>query len=323
MSDLFSIVIPVYNSRQYMESTIDDVINQSYTNIEVILIDDGSTDGSSEICDQYAATDIRFKVVHNQNAGPSNAKNCGIKLATGKYITFVDADDSIEPDYIASMAVAFTDNVNLVITDFDNWNFDGDGKVSRHNDYLNVSKLSGKDVIKDYCLLNSRVFANCCKAFRLDIIKRHKVTFPEDCIMAEDQIFNDQYYQVMGGEYRYIPKCLYHYMHRNPSSLSSSPSIKAFNSDAKCLKLKREFFTKVNMIGGDEFLSKYAIGLIRKYYFTVPSHEFAKFGEGLGETTPGVNWGNKLTLWALKQGITFPILVKKYLKLLAKSVVVH
>ena len=97
-TDLISVIIPVYNVEQYLNRCVDSVINQTYKNLEIILIDDGSTDNSGKICDEYALKDNRIKIVHKQNAGVSSARNEGLKIAKGDYVGFVDSDDYIEKD---------------------------------------------------------------------------------------------------------------------------------------------------------------------------------------------------------------------------------
>ena len=97
--ELISVIIPVYNVKPYIRQCLDSVIRQSYKNLEIILVDDGSTDGSGEICNQYAEKDSRIRVIHQSNRGLSEARNAGLELATGKYIMFVDSDDWVEPDF--------------------------------------------------------------------------------------------------------------------------------------------------------------------------------------------------------------------------------
>ena len=104
MNETISIIIPVYNVEKYLNKCLNSVIEQTYKNIEVILIDDGSTDNSGKICDEYAKNDIRIKIIHQQNGGVSTARNNGLEHATGKYITFVDSDDYIEKEMIETMA---------------------------------------------------------------------------------------------------------------------------------------------------------------------------------------------------------------------------
>ena len=92
-----SVVIPIYNVEKYIERCIDSVLNQTYMNLEIILVDDGSPDRCGEICDNYAQIDKRIRVIHKENGGLSSARNAGLRIATGDYISFVDSDDWIEP----------------------------------------------------------------------------------------------------------------------------------------------------------------------------------------------------------------------------------
>lgn len=91
-----SVIVPIYNVEQYLSQCLDSIINQTYTNLEIILINDGSTDNSEKICNQYKLLDPRIIVIHKTNGGLSDARNTGIKIATGDYISFVDADDFID-----------------------------------------------------------------------------------------------------------------------------------------------------------------------------------------------------------------------------------
>lgn len=101
--ELISVIIPVYNVEKYLSECLDSVINQTYKNIEIILIDDGSKDSSGKICDEYAQKDTRFKVIHKENGGVSAARNTGLDVAQGAYITFVDADDFVERDFVENL----------------------------------------------------------------------------------------------------------------------------------------------------------------------------------------------------------------------------
>ena len=98
MNDLISIIVPVYNVEQYLEVCVQSIREQSYKNIEIILVDDGSTDRSKEICDELAQLDTRIKVLHKENGGLSSARNAGVDLATGKWVGFVDSDDLVHHD---------------------------------------------------------------------------------------------------------------------------------------------------------------------------------------------------------------------------------
>lgn len=95
-----SVIVPVYNVRPYLKRCIDSIIAQTYSNLEILLVDDGSTDGSGELCDAYARQDARVQVIHKKNGGLSDARNCGIEHAKGRYFCFVDSDDGIAPQMI-------------------------------------------------------------------------------------------------------------------------------------------------------------------------------------------------------------------------------
>ena len=103
MEDLISVIVPVYKAENYLNECIDSIINQSYNNLEIILIDDGSPDSSGKICDKYAKKDNRIKVIHKENGGVSSARNEGLKIFKGKYFTFVDSDDKIDIYYLEIM----------------------------------------------------------------------------------------------------------------------------------------------------------------------------------------------------------------------------
>jgi len=116
---LVSIIIPVYNSERHLSSCLESAIGQSYENIEIILINDGSTDNSGMMCDEYANKDKRIKVIHKKNSGPSSARNAGIESARGEFIFFLDADDYIEKDAINLLVENYRQTkADVVIGDF-------------------------------------------------------------------------------------------------------------------------------------------------------------------------------------------------------------
>ncbi len=102
-NDLISIIIPAYNIEKYIERCINSILNQTYKNLEIIIIDDGSKDKTSKICDIIAKSEKRIHVYHNKNHGVSYSRNYGIKKATGEYIAFIDGDDTIEKTYIEEL----------------------------------------------------------------------------------------------------------------------------------------------------------------------------------------------------------------------------
>lgn len=128
---MVSIIIPVYNSSQYLERCVDSLLRQSEIDIEIILVNDGSIDGSKAICDRYSMSDKRIIVIHQENAGASVARNNGLAVAKGEYITFVDSDDYVDADYIRSMAdVMKNTDCDLVITGRTQIKLDGSSNVT-------------------------------------------------------------------------------------------------------------------------------------------------------------------------------------------------
>jgi len=110
MKDKISVIIPVYNVAAYLPACLDSVLSQDHRNLEVILIDDGSTDDSGTICDRYASDDHRITVIHQKNAGAAAAKNAGLRIATGEYLSFVDSDDYLEPNVYGYMLSALRES---------------------------------------------------------------------------------------------------------------------------------------------------------------------------------------------------------------------
>lgn len=140
-----SVIIPVYNSEKYLARCVESVINQTYQDWEMLLIDDGSTDKSGKMCDQYASSDVRIKTVHQKNARIGAARNRGLDMASGDYITFIDSDDFIEPDtYETAIMLAKKYDADLVQWDCEYF-YDND----RNADDMNRPKAEDTVVIAD------------------------------------------------------------------------------------------------------------------------------------------------------------------------------
>ena len=112
--ELISVIVPIYNTELYLERCIDSIINQTYKNLEIILVDDGSTDRGGEICDAYGKKDSRVKVIHKKNGGAATARNRGLEIAGGEYIGFVDSDDYIAQDMYESLCKYLNEDIDIV-----------------------------------------------------------------------------------------------------------------------------------------------------------------------------------------------------------------
>ena len=117
--ELVSVILPVYNGEKYLKESIDSILASTYQNLEIILVDDGSADKSGSICDEYAQKDKRIKVIHQENKGVVYARNCGLSLSHGTYISFIDADDFISPVFYEEMVSAMeTEHADVVVCEY-------------------------------------------------------------------------------------------------------------------------------------------------------------------------------------------------------------
>lgn len=147
---LVSIIIPVYNTEKYIGQCLESVIEQTYSNLEIILVDDGSTDGSRKICDEYANKDKRIKVLYQKNGGQAKARNYGIRYAHGIYIVYIDSDDYVSANHIEKMLkLAKQYNADLVQCSMKKFR---DGKKEKSKfDKFDITVYSASDALREYC----------------------------------------------------------------------------------------------------------------------------------------------------------------------------
>lgn len=165
---LISIIIPIYNVEAYLERCLTSVAKQDYQNLEVILVDDGSIDDSGAIADQFARHDPRFKVIHQENAGLSAARNRGLKMMNGEYVTFIDSDDYVSPDYVSFMYQLLADtnfSAPMALCSLMDV-YSATGRQKNCGDGSRVT-LSGKECIEKMCyhdLVDTCAYAKLCKS---------------------------------------------------------------------------------------------------------------------------------------------------------------
>lgn len=150
MNPLLSIITPVYNVESYIDRCVKSILNQAYQEIELILIDDGSTDGSSALCDEWAAKDNRVVVIHKENGGVSSARNTGLKVIRGEYLTFVDPDDFIAPDTYTINMEYLTSHQEVDILQFPYCHFISDDDVSNYHNPTTALFVGSKDIFKNW-----------------------------------------------------------------------------------------------------------------------------------------------------------------------------
>lgn len=217
-----SVIIPIYNTERYLNKCISSVRKQTYKNIEILLIDDGSSDRSGEICDRHAAEDDRIQVVHICNNGVSHARNLGIQRASGKYLFFVDSDDYIDCEMIADQVCIMEDEcVDLCISALSEENLASGFSID-------LSKQCDLEI--SFLLKNHLLFGPMVKLYRRDIVNNHGIVFPEDFSYGEDLLFNIGYLRYV-ERISYINQCYYHYVRENTQSLSRKVRWDAFEND--------------------------------------------------------------------------------------------
>ena len=140
MDSLISVIVPIYNSEKYLDNTIKSIINQTYKNLEIILVDDGSTDKSYEICKKYQKKDNRIKLFHQKNKGVSFARNIGIENSNGEFLTFLDSDDLIDKKMYEKLFNAFDNNLDYVFCDYKT-------KKNILNNYNKILQITIYDII--------------------------------------------------------------------------------------------------------------------------------------------------------------------------------
>lgn len=203
LTEKVSIIIPVYNVEKYLKTCLDSVLKQSYSNFELLLLDDGSTDGSPKICDDYKAADFRVHVYHLKNKGVSAARNYGVRQATGRYVAFIDSDDWVEENYLQVLCSQMRRG-SLSVCGY------MDGQDPRLPDKRTVALTKEEAEISVYsCFGIEGVLWN--KLYDLALIQKNNIEFDEKIRICEDLLFVIQYISVSRSPFLWSKLELYHY----------------------------------------------------------------------------------------------------------------
>lgn len=238
-----SVIVPVYNSEDNISRCIESVLKQSYTNIELILVNDGSKDLSGEICEAYAKLDNRIKVVHKKNGGVSSARNLGIKISTGEYIQFIDSDDYIDIDMCEKLInKMIISDADLVVCGYKSINKDNISYVEYQECVYEILE----NITNDFSDLYQKNFFNSIwdKLYKREFIID---LFDETISLGEDLIFNLNYLK-QGKKIAVLKECLYNYIRGNSDSLSSKYRENMFDIILNTYKITNEFY--------DSYISK-------------------------------------------------------------------
>ncbi len=216
-----SIIMPVYNSRQYLTDAIDSILTQTFSDFELILVDDGSTDGSGALCDEIAKKDSRILVIHKENGGICSARNAGLNVAKGGYIAFCDNDDKYLPDLLKdNYELAINHNADIVRYKRLKISRKADGRLVKTSDELKrFAVLKGKEEIgKNYRLIKSSFLAVWTGLYKREMIEHYHIRFPEFMKFGqEDGSFNFDCYS-RAKSILLNPKIYYYWMQREDHS---------------------------------------------------------------------------------------------------------
>ncbi len=211
---LISVIVPVYKAEAYLPACVDSILAQTYTDFELILVDDGSTDACGAMCDTYSEKDSRVRVIHKENGGVSSARNLGLAYARGRYVVFVDSDDHIGENYLKDLCSAYqkTDDPNvLVMSDYQP--FSQNGKVARDfSEQFSVSFCGERNDAEMFrkLVFGFLIFPPYCKLYCRDVIEKNSLRFNQMLRSAEDFDFNCRYIRCV-DKIVYIPSVQYDY----------------------------------------------------------------------------------------------------------------
>lgn len=248
-----SIIVPIYNVDKYISRCIESILDQDYKDIEVLLIDDGSSDQSGTIIDNYSRNDSRIIVIHKQNGGVSSARNLGLKYANGDYVGFVDADDWIEPNMYSTLINALeqddTDISSCV------WIDEKEGNSINRQASISSTTMTREEYVGHLFDLPPTISGSAClKLFRRKLIKE---LFSNEHIICEDNLFVTQYcLSIRRASFINLP--LYHVFVRADSSIRNQAGIIAFGLSArrKCIDTAREISPKCGMMAEQMYLDQ-------------------------------------------------------------------
>lgn len=260
---LVSIIVPVYNAKKHLESCIKSIIEQSYNNTELILIDDGSEDGSSELCDSIQSKYPQIKVLHKINGGVSSARNMGLDISRGEYIVFIDSDDTISKNYIECFINSSKD-IDIVIGEIEDTYIDSNNHIYKNVLRKHKAPCEGH-LFKEYYQLINWLRGPWAKLYKKSIIDLYNIRFDETLSVAEDQVFNFQYYKYVKS-YKIAFDSIYTYYHYDQkSSLSILLNEKSFSDDIFKLNLEYKFLRAYCSIDFYNIYIHELAGLFRKY----------------------------------------------------------
>lgn len=249
---MISIVVPVYKVEKYLNKCVDSILNQTYKDLEIILVDDGSPDGCPQICDDYAKKDSRIKVVHKKNGGLMSARQTGLEAAAGAYIGFVDGDDWIEPDmYMHFYHAVSKYQPDIVVSEFYSEN---ENELVTSNQNLSKPFFTKDEMIQEvypFMLYKAPYFHfgvfPCCwaKLYKKDLLEKCLYSVPLETKIGEDAAFTYPCF-LLAERLAYVDKPCYHYVNSREQSITTAYDADMENTILIPYKILKQAFDKIN-----------------------------------------------------------------------------
>lgn len=225
MNPMISVIVPIYNVEKYLARCVDSIVNQTYKNLEIILVDDGSPDRCPQMCDDYAEKDSRIKVVHKKNGGLSDARNAGMAVATGKYISFIDSDDYVSDDFFECL-LDVMNKENSDIAECSVVKFYEDNRFDEFSDDLSVKTYDTQDAMSALIAENPFHQHVWNKLYKTELVK--------DIPYAVGKLNEDEFwtYRVFGraNKVARLNKTMYYYFQRNSSIMGVGYNIRRLDA---------------------------------------------------------------------------------------------
>lgn len=268
-TEKISIIVPVYNVEKYLSRCIDSVLSQKYHNLEIILVDDGSVDSSGKICDEYQQKDHRFTVIHKKNGGLSSARNSALDIVSGSYITFIDSDDWVSPEYITDLyELIIKFDADIAVCD-ENRFIENNGKIYyQGSPYKKISRevvQTPEEALDTYMKQILYDASACMKMYKRELFDN--VRYPEGCVFED--IGTTYKLFCKAKRVAFTPKQMYYYFQRNGSILHS------YNTDELIKNLK-------DGISMTEAQKKFVINVFPKLSDAADSRCFSMYCRAVG-----------------------------------------
>ncbi len=265
-----SIIVPIFNTERFIVKCIRSILNQTLVDFELILVNDGSTDKSGEICDEFAKKDQRIRVIHKRNGGVSSARNVGLNIARGKYIGFVDSDDYVKKDMYEILYNAITLNVaDIVVCDF--WELDevGGQRLNTIENIYKVQKLNNIESLNQMYLNKSMYIRNVVpwnKLYKRNLFDN--IQYEIGNIYDDETVVHKLFYNSKKVIYTNLK--LYYYVQRSGSQMNSEFHIKRFDK-IYALKDREEYFRKKQEYNIHQKALKHYMEMFFWYYYLAKS----------------------------------------------------